>query len=584
MKNNHEALARVGKSRPALGGLSSSLIPHPSSFMIAAVCAAALVLLAGLAFPPFNQAWAVLVFLVPFVKWSFARPRWRTYLPAAFLAGWGAWFVILFWLRHIYPPWGLVALALLSATLGLFWLAWLAAMRWAAPRLDGAARWKRMAGLFALAGWWVVLDWVRGWLFTGFPWAPLASAFWKFPLFLQPLQWTGTWGVTFAIVLFNLGVVCGTGPEMDPDDETPPPRKIFWPARVGLELLAPIVLFIGAVLLASVLMNNSHRSVNKLLRVGVVQPATPPLLKWDDADRADVWETLTSLTQKFAYRNQNPNNVDLVLWPESAPPFPIQGPEWKSERDLVVKFASQLGTPLLLGAVGEATPASGQKEPPGYIDGVFLAEPGKGIAKEVYAKRHLVPFGEYNPLPSWLPFDAKVVQFFGDTVPGDRAVTIPLLLSDNQVTHLGPLVCYEDVFSRLARDQVKAGADLLVVVTNDAWFGTGGGALQHAAQSVLRAIETRRPILRCGNQGWSGFIDQDGNAFELDKTGHVTRLDWVLTARGTTYFRGTGAYIVYTNPQFDGQETFYVRHGDWFVALSALLMAFGGFVLRRRPQ
>src|SRR5471032_2475345 len=85
-----------------------------------------------IAFPPFNQPWAILVFLVPFIKWAFALPRWRTFLLTGLFGGWAGWFGLLIWLRHIYPPWGWVGLALLSATLSLFILAWLAALRWAA--------------------------------------------------------------------------------------------------------------------------------------------------------------------------------------------------------------------------------------------------------------------------------------------------------------------------------------------------------------------------------------------------------------------------------------------------------------------
>ncbi len=383
----------------------------------------------AIAFPPFNQPWAVLVFLTPFIKWAFARPKGKTFLLTAFGAGWGAWFLILFWLRHIYPPWGWLGLALLSAYLGLYVLAWLAALRWAAPKLAGAPRWKRLVGLFALAGWWVVLDWVRGWLFSGFPWLPLAAAFWKFPLFLQPLQWTGHWSITFAIVLFNLGLVCGTGPEAGADGAPAQPWKIFWPARLGPELLAPIILFIGAVLLASSLMYSPQRHDIPLLRVGIVQPATPPLLKWSDGEQQGIWDSLTSLSQNFTYHSdpqKNKQNVDLVIWPEAAPPFPVQGIPWKDARKAVADFANTLGRPVLFGAVGEVDPTPEDKNAQGYIDGVFLVEPNRGFAKEVYAKRHLVPFGEYDPLPKWLPLkDIKVVQMMGDTVPGKKAVTHP---------------------------------------------------------------------------------------------------------------------------------------------------------------
>jgi len=566
---------------------SALSISHSAFFRrwLPLLCAVMSIILLAIAFPPFNQAWAVLVFLTPFIKWSFARPRWRTYLLTAFGAGWVSWFVILIWLRHIAPPWGWVGLAILSAYLGLYTLAWLAAMRWAAPRLDGAKRWRRLAGLFALAGWWVVLDWVRGWLFTGFPWLPLAAAFWKFPLFLQPLQWTGPWSITFLIVLLNLGLVCGTGPEASFEGEPAPRRKIFWPARIGPELLAPLLFFMCAVYLASSLLHNAARKNVPLARVGIVQPWTDPLRKWTGtaAEEKEIWDNLYNLSQTFIYHDQSPRNVDFVLWPEAAPPFPVQGHDTEPERELMVKLATTLGRPVLFGAVGYSNPSSGPQDPPSYIDGVFLVRPGQdGFAKEVYAKRHLVPFGEYNPLPSWVPFPGKVVQLLGDTVPGDHPVVIPLHFPGDRLVKTGPLVCYEDVFSYLARDETKAGADLLVVVTNDAWYGTGGGALQHAAHSVLRAIETRRPVLRCGNDGWSGFIDQDGDAFEMEKAGKTAIPRWVMHAQGTTYFHGTGALVVYSNPQFDGVETFYVRHGDWFVALSALLTAAGALLLSER--
>ncbi len=121
-----------------------------------------------------------------------------------------------------------------------------------------------------------------------------------------------------------------------------------------------------------------------------------------------------------------------------------------------------------MGGIGEAFPRPGEKTSPGIFDGVFLVRPGAGFAKEVYAKRHLVPFGEYNPL-SWLPFTGKVVPL-GDSVPGDHVQTIPLALANGHTVRVGPLVCYEDIFGYLARDQAKAGADVIVVVTNDAWW------------------------------------------------------------------------------------------------------------------
>jgi apolipoprotein N-acyltransferase len=132
----------------------------------------------------------------------------------------------------------------------------------------------------------------------------------------------------------------------------------------------------------------------------------------------------------------------------------------------------------------------------------------------------------------------------------------------------GVLICYEDLFPRLAREEVLSGADALVVVTNDAWYGEGPAAYQHAAHSVLRAIETRRPVLRCGNAGWSGWIDEFGS------------IRWVQKdASGSVYFRGASMANVTRDQRWVGRNSFYVEHGDWFVAMSACLAVMGAMLL-----
>jgi apolipoprotein N-acyltransferase len=131
-------------------------------------------------------------------------------------------------------------------------------------------------------------------------------------------------------------------------------------------------------------------------------------------------------------------------------------------------------------------------------------------------------------------------------------------------------VCYEDTFPQLARMNALAGSDALVVLTNDAWYGEGGEAYQHAAHSVLRAVETRRPVLRCGNGGWSGWIDEFG----------VSR--YVLTDDdGSVYFRGVGVVNVTRDERWIGRDSFYVEHGDWFVGFAAILGLLGFATLRR---
>jgi apolipoprotein N-acyltransferase len=114
---------------------------------------------------------------------------------------------------------------------------------------------------------------------------------------------------------------------------------------------------------------------------------------------------------------------------------------------------------------------------------------------------------------------------------------------------------------------------VLTVLTNNGWFGEGGAAYQHAAHAVLRAVETRRPVLRCGNAGWSGWIDEFG----------VVRSK-VTNAEGTIYFRGTGVIEVSRDARWVDRHSFYVEHGNWFVLLGAGLAGLAVILLRFAPS
>ncbi|HEX2100814.1 MAG TPA: apolipoprotein N-acyltransferase [Candidatus Synoicihabitans sp.] len=199
----------------------------------------------------------------------------------------------------------------------------------------------------------------------------------------------------------------------------------------------------------------------------------------------------------------------------------------------------------------------------------------------------MVPFGEYVPLRPVLGWIDKFVPIGGDFQPGRTSGLMTVRFGG--VDHaIAPLICYEDIFPALARRSVRDGADVLAVLTNNAWYGEGGAAYQHAAHSVLRAVELRRPVLRVGNGGWSGWIDEFGNIrAELRR---ITRVNDagvaqpVITTRprdrdtpkheiGTIYFRGSGVADVTRDARWIGRASFYVRHGDWFVLVSFMVFA-----------
>ena len=156
-----------------------------------------------------------------------------------------------------------------------------------------------------------------------------------------------------------------------------------------------------------------------------------------------------------------------------------------------------------------------------------------------------------------------------DCLRGEAATSIPVTTREGRAVRLGPLVCYEDVFPSLARDHALAGADALVVLTNDGWYGRELGAWQHAAHSVLLAAATRLPVLRCGNAGWSGSIDSLGRAAP------ALRADSI-------YFQGASplAPVILDTARRD-RPTFWVRHGDWIVAPSIALAALAALMRRR---
>jgi apolipoprotein N-acyltransferase len=194
------------------------------------------------------------------------------------------------------------------------------------------------------------------------------------------------------------------------------------------------------------------------------------------------------------------------------------------------------------------------------------------VAKNYYAKRQLVPFGEFvpfRPLLGWLKKFVPIGE--GDASRGQTSSPLFVPIR-GQLAVFAPLICYEDIFPDLARLSTIAGANVLVVITNNGWFGEGGAAYQHAAHSVLRAVETRRPVLRCGNAGWSGWIDEFGNVRNV-----------MTNSSGTIYFRGTKTIDVSRDARWVDKNSFYVEHGDWFVLVCATLVTFA-FVLLKMTE
>ena len=505
-------------------------------------------LLAWLMFPAQHAPECALVFAVPALLWAGRAPAWRLFAGANWAAWSLAWLVLLAWLRHVT----VVGTVLLAVFLGGLRTLWFLGARWALPRLAGAPAWARIVGLCGLAGLWVVGEWVRGWLFTGFPWLPLAASQWQRPLLLALCPYTGAAGVSFLLILVNLGAAAWFRQMAALRYDHP--RRWFAPElTVALAALLAGTFGLGGDLL--------RQQREPWLTVGLVQPYIPQTLKWEPAAAGENLRVLARETAKVAAAQP-----DLLLWPEAAVPYILKvQPElqgWLEEN------ARGAGAPILGGVV---VMEDANQPTERWYNAAVAVDPERGLQAEYYAKRHRVPFGEYVPLRPVFGWLRKFVPIGDDFLAGESAQ--PLVLSTrSRPVRAGVLICYEDVFADLSRASAAAGAEVLVNLTNNAWYGEGAAAYQHAAHSALRAAETRRPVVRCGNGGWSGWFDEFGGMREA-----------LENERGSVYFRGGGVVRVSRDVRWIGRPTPYVQHGDWFVAACAGLALLAWLRVRRSP-
>lgn len=537
----------------------------PWALPVATVALPALtVLLYVIAFPRFDVAEAAYVFAIPMLAWLLVfQPGLKRVALVAFLSGWVAWGLLIAWLRHftqsaeMFAPAliGWTLMLLLAAVLALFWTGWWVAVAWTLPRIVRAPGSSRVMALMGLAAAWVVLEYVRGFLFTGFPWLPLAASQWQRPLVLQISAVTGAWGVSFLLIFFNFALVFYVVRLLQV-------RRAAWYQRFCPEFYAAIG-FLAASIVIGIRAGGDRRGAETLFQAGFVQPNVDPLQKWDPAHAEAVLRDLAELSE-FAKLL----GADVILWPEAPTPYPVIGNP--NMRRWMEELSARLERPILSGAIvtlGEP----GDTDAP-WFNAAVTVSPTRGLDNRFYAKRHLVPFGEYVPLSGILPFIDKVVPLPGSFSAGEGAQLITLEVG-TQRWRIGTLICFEDIFPRLARESVRAGAELLFVPTNNAWFGEEAGAYQHAAHSVLRAVETRRPVLRSGNAGWSGWIDEFGGIRSV-----------VVGVDGHIYFRGTEVGTVRRNPRLAGHLTPFVRFGDWFPLLCLFWAGAAGWLLHRTEE
>ena len=260
-----------------------------------------------------------------------------------------------------------------------------------------------------------------------------------------------------------------------------------------------------------------------LLRVGLVQGNIAQEDKWNPQLAGLILERYLEMSRRAIGEG-----AQVVMWPESSTPFFLEENPMMASR--IRELAAQSRTPFVVGSDQLERAARDQLAPAGrdrYFNAAFLVGPD-GQTRAVYRKMHLVPFGEYVPLRQLLPFVAPLVEAVAEFSPGLEPVLLPI--GDHS---LSVAICYEVVYPWLIRSFVLAGSELLVTITNDAWYGTTSAAYQHWEQASLRAVEQGRYLVRAANTGISGIVDPYGRAVArtaLFETAVVTGdVRWIRT-------------------------------------------------------
>lgn len=504
------------------------------------------VVLAVGAFPPFHAPEFAYAMLVPGIFWAYTRPNFRLFAVTIFAAQAVAWTILLGWLHHV--TW--VGLLLLGPFIGAWVGTWYLAAWWALPKIIGRPTMTRLVVVLGLSSLWVLIEWSRTWLLGGFPWLPLAASQWERTSILQIAAYTGSYGISFVLVMMNLGFAAYA-------------HRLFREGATGFNKRSQEFFLALFLLLACVCVHfqesfNRRGYTQPLARIAVVQPYIPQEVKWDPTRAPAILDILQRTTLEAAAKRP-----DLIIWPEAVTPMAVRGEV--GAQAFVETLVKKANVPLLLGSIAIENPGTSKEA---WYNGAFLVTPEEGVAAKYYAKRQLVPFGEYVPLRPVLGWLSKFVPIGGDFLPGEDSS--PLLLPvRGQAVVWSPLICYEDIYPQLARLSALGGGNVLTVLTNNGWFGEGGAAYQHAAHAVLRAVENRRPVIRCGNGGWSGWIDEFGNIRTT-----------VRNDKGTIYFRGVQAIDITRDVRWIERSSFYTEHGDWFILVSGALVMFGFMLLK----
>ncbi len=436
---------------------------------------------------------------------------------------------VLYWLNIVMTSYGGLSL-FFSILAYLFLVAYLALFFGAAVWLSGLCRLRwRLPYWSTLPLFWVACEYLRGWLLSGFPWALLGYSQQNFAAAIQSADVTGVYGVSFLLVAVNAALA---------EFILAPRRRSAVAGIVLVGFMCCTHIGYGVWRLGQDLDRREDT-----LQVGLVQGNVEQGQKWLPEMRQETVDRYLLLSGQALPQSE------LLIWPEAATPFFLQEKSGLSRQ--VLDFSAHEGVSLLVGSPAYERAAAEIR----YYNSAFLLKPDQGLVGRS-DKVHLVPFGEYVPLPWLLGFLNKMVVGVGDFSPGKL---LPLDLDGKK---LGVLICYEGIFPELARSYVRQGSDLLINITNDAWFGRSAAPYQHLAMVRFRAIENRVWLARSANTGISALISPSGT---LSRQTPLFVQDVISGSVGLGH-----------------NGSFYTRFGDVFAWLCLFFSVLAGAFLVRK--
>ena len=442
------------------------------------------------------------------------------------------WSITIYWLIHVTLLGQILLILYLAIYFGIFgfFISGLSTIDY------------RLSTFLFFPSLWVVLEYLRAHLLTGFGWALLGySQYLNLPI-IQIAGLFGVYGVSFLVVMGNLALYSAVSFQLSAFSKI---KKCL-----AFALSLSIILAYGYYQLS----RQPKAESRKLFKISVIQGNIPQELKWAPGSQAFILDRYIRLTKEAAL-----DRPDLIIWPEASNPGFLGDASDARVNENIFSLAKEIKIPLLVGSV--------VREKREYFNSALLIDEFGLVGR--YDKLHLVPFGEYIPWKGIFKFLESIVPI-GDFTAGNNYTLFSLSAIRYPLSaKFGALICFEDTLPELPRDFSREGADFLVNITNDAWFKETASPYQHLAASVFRAVENRLPLARSANTGVSCFIDSRGRV--------ISRL---IQNGKDIFVSGIKTQDIVLSPK---TKSLYQNIGDSFTAGCFALICFCGIIRNRKP-